>query len=154
MLKNKKGFTLVELLAVIAILAIIIAFAFPKILEQFNQAKTGAFVTQAQSIYRGASETYMTEELTGNGGGTYYYDGTESSSTLALDDSTTVKYYIVMTPAGIVTSFKIYNEKYEIIIEDNAGVKLSDIKESELKSNNTGVTFVNLTVAKMATDTD
>ena len=34
---NKKGFTLVELLAVIAILALLIIIALPNVLEMFNR---------------------------------------------------------------------------------------------------------------------
>ncbi|UKI58404.1 MAG: prepilin-type N-terminal cleavage/methylation domain-containing protein [Clostridium sp.] len=36
---NKKGFTLVELLAVIAILAILVLVAVPNVLGMFNNAK-------------------------------------------------------------------------------------------------------------------
>ena len=36
---SKKGFTLVELLAVIAILAILVIIALPNILKMFNNAK-------------------------------------------------------------------------------------------------------------------
>ena len=36
---NKKGFTLVELLAVIAILALLVIVAMPNVLEMFNACK-------------------------------------------------------------------------------------------------------------------
>ena len=38
-MKRKNGFTLVELLAVIAILAILVIVAMPNILGMFNEAK-------------------------------------------------------------------------------------------------------------------
>ena len=38
-MKNKKGFTLVELLAVIAILAILVIIALPNVMGMFNEAK-------------------------------------------------------------------------------------------------------------------
>ena len=43
---NKKGFTLVELLAVVAILAILILVALPNVLSMFNKAKKSAFETE------------------------------------------------------------------------------------------------------------
>lgn len=53
MLKNKKGFTLVELLAVIVILAIILAIAIPSISGIVNSAKKGAFESDAKMIVTG-----------------------------------------------------------------------------------------------------
>jgi len=53
MLKNKKGFTLVELLAVIVILAIILAIAVPGISGIINSAKKGSFESDVKMIITG-----------------------------------------------------------------------------------------------------
>lgn len=53
MLKSKKGFTLVELLAVIVILAIILAIAIPGISGIIDSAKKGAFESDAKMIVTG-----------------------------------------------------------------------------------------------------
>ena len=45
-MKNKNGFTLVELLAVIAILAILVIVAMPNVLGMFNEAKQNTFITE------------------------------------------------------------------------------------------------------------
>ena len=50
-MKNK-GFTLVELLAVIAILALLVIIALPNVLKMFNQAKKDTFLTEAKNIYK------------------------------------------------------------------------------------------------------
>ncbi len=52
-MKNKKGFTLVELLAVIVILAIILAIAVPGITGIINSAKKGSFESDAKMIVTG-----------------------------------------------------------------------------------------------------
>ena len=44
-MKNKNGFTLVELLAVIAILAILVIIALPNVIKMFNNAKKSSFLT-------------------------------------------------------------------------------------------------------------
>jgi type IV pilus assembly protein PilA len=53
MLKNKKGFTLVELLAVIVILAIILAIAVPGISGIITNAKKGSFESDVKMIITG-----------------------------------------------------------------------------------------------------
>ena len=49
-MKNRKGFTLVELLAVIAILAILVIIALPNVINLFNNAKRNAFETQVRKV--------------------------------------------------------------------------------------------------------
>ena len=53
MLKTKKGFTLVELLAVIVILAIILAIAVPGISNMMDNSKKSAFEADAKMIITG-----------------------------------------------------------------------------------------------------
>ena len=48
---NKKGFTLVELLAVIAILALLVIIALPNVLSMFNNAKKDLFLTEAKNVF-------------------------------------------------------------------------------------------------------
>ena len=52
MLKNKKGFTLVELLAVIVILAIILAIAIPSISGVISNAKKSSFDANVKLIIK------------------------------------------------------------------------------------------------------
>ncbi|HHT38306.1 MAG TPA: prepilin-type N-terminal cleavage/methylation domain-containing protein [Mollicutes bacterium] len=53
MIRNKKGFTLVELLAVIVILAIILAIAVPGISNMIDNSKKSAFEADAKMIITG-----------------------------------------------------------------------------------------------------
>ena len=48
----KKGYTLVELLAVIAVLAIILVIAVPKISNYVEDRKKSVFITSAKAIAR------------------------------------------------------------------------------------------------------
>ena len=61
----KKGFTLIELLAVIIILAILMVVAVPNVLSTLNDAKEKTFITQAQSIWKSAEQTFIVHSLTG-----------------------------------------------------------------------------------------
>ena len=63
---KKKGFTLVELLAVIAILAILVIIALPNVIKLYNDAKKNAFLTEVKTLYNTASSKYISESLKGN----------------------------------------------------------------------------------------
>lgn len=51
-MKNKKGFTLVEVLAVIAILMILVTLSVPRIRVLYDKAKENAFLTEFKSLER------------------------------------------------------------------------------------------------------
>lgn len=58
-MSNKKGFTLVELLAVIAILAILVVITLPNVIGMFQGAKKGTFKTEVQTIMKQAQSTWV-----------------------------------------------------------------------------------------------
>ena len=63
---KKKGFTLVELLAVIAILAILVIIALPNVLKMYNDSKKNAFMTETQTLAKEVSSKYISESMKGN----------------------------------------------------------------------------------------
>ena len=65
-MKKKKGFTLVELLAVIVILAIILVIAVPKISDVIRNSKKASFEASAKTIISQAEKKKMEQEVLGN----------------------------------------------------------------------------------------
>jgi prepilin-type N-terminal cleavage/methylation domain-containing protein len=55
---NKNGFTLVELLAVVAIMAVIIIIAIPNVTESLNEAKADNFGNEVNALYSTAKTEY------------------------------------------------------------------------------------------------
>ena len=64
-MKNKKGFTLVELLAVIVILAIILVIAVPKILTVIDDTRKESMKSSALMIIDSAEREYATRVALG-----------------------------------------------------------------------------------------
>ena len=58
-MKNKKGFTLVELLAVIAILAILVIMALPAVLRMFEKARIDSFTNEVNVLVRTTEQQYL-----------------------------------------------------------------------------------------------
>ena len=129
---NKKGFTLVELLAVIAILAILVILALPNVLEMFNRAKKEIFLTEAKTIYKEVSKKYISENMKGN-------SITKISNTLnKLDiDANNYEYNINLDNKGYIKNVKITNGTYclrgnKTTVND---LTIDDIEEGDCSGN-------------------
>lgn len=66
MKKNRKGFTLVEIIVVLVILAILAAFTIPAMLGFVKDARSKAAIAQAREVYV-AAQSAATEVLAGKG---------------------------------------------------------------------------------------
>ena len=65
-ISNKKGFTLVELLAVIVVLAAVMLMAVNSVLPLIGEARTGAFASSANQALDAVSTVVLSDELKGN----------------------------------------------------------------------------------------
>jgi prepilin-type N-terminal cleavage/methylation domain-containing protein len=66
---NKKGFTLVELLAVIVILAVIILIAITAVLPQMDKARRNSFADEVLSYAKAAESKLVTDSTVSTEGG-------------------------------------------------------------------------------------
>ena len=121
---NKKGFTLVELLAVIAILALLVIIALPNVLKMFNQAKKDTFLTEAKTIYKEISKKYISETMRGN------KISIISNTNNKLDlESNNLKYKVKLNNDGSIKKFEVSNENYCISGKFN---NLSDLTTDKI----------------------
>ena len=65
-LMNKRGFTLAELLIVVAIIAVLVAVAIPVFTSQLEKAREATVIANLRSAYAEASVAYTTENYEGN----------------------------------------------------------------------------------------
>lgn len=70
MLKNKKGFTLVELMIVVVIMAILVAVAIPI----YNAVTAGVEKNACEANRRVITDNFNAFQMTGNNGGAYSWD--------------------------------------------------------------------------------
>lgn len=108
---NKKGFTLAELLVVVAIIAILVAIAIPVFNAAQNKAKLAVEQANARSAYAEAVTTYLSESDTNQAaivakGYAVVYDGI--TYTAKPNDAKAVKWTVTLSEskAGGTTTYQ------------------------------------------------
>ena len=128
-MKNK-GFTLVELLAVIAILAILVIIALPNVIKLYNDAKKNSFLTETKTIYSEVSKKYISESMKGN---KLTYISSEDDTKLEMTGRD-LQYCVLLNTDGTIKSMKVSNGEW--IAELPSGKKITDLKNTDLKDGN------------------
>ena len=132
---KKKGFTLVELLAVIAILAILVIIALPNVIKLYNDAKKNAFLTEVKTLYSEVSKKYIFENMKGN---KLTYISSEDDTKLEMTGRD-LQYCVLLNTDGSVKSMKVSNGEW--IAELPSGKKITDLNSSDLKDVPSGYKF-------------
>ena len=127
---KKRGFTLVELLAVIAILAILVIIALPNVLKMFNDAKKNSFLTETKTIYSEVSKKYISESMKGN---KLTYISSEDDTKLEMTGRD-LQYCVLLNTDGSVSEMKVSNGT--LIATLDKGKKITDLNASNVTEGN------------------
>ena len=129
-MKNK-GFTLVELLAVIAILAILVIIALPNVLKMFNDAKKNSFLTEAKTVYGEAGKKYISDSITSPGNNEHVYckSKTDSLNPLSLSGRG-INYYIKTDSNGNVNTIVVWDDTRYVAKKDSK-IDVTSLTESK-----------------------
>lgn len=107
-MKNKNGFTLMELLFVMVILAVLVLIAYPTVLNKYNDAKKASFLTEAKTVINESNKKYSAEHMMGN---KIDYIAYNANVTLDLTNNK-LKYCVNLEGAGNVKYTKISDGEY------------------------------------------
>lgn len=142
---KKKGFTLVELLAVIAILAILVVIALPNVLSMFNSAKKDLFLTEARNLYKESANKYISDFMHPNGSGNIYCQS-ETDSLNPLDvTASDIYYYIEKNSSGDTKKVVVWNSQGFVIKQLGDNIELNNLDSGLIEEKSTsGITCGNV----------
>ncbi len=129
-MKNK-GFTLVELLAVIAILAILVIIALPNVLKMFNDAKKNSFLTEAKTVYGEAGKKYISDNIASPSNNEHIYCKSKTDSLNPLNLSGRgINYYIKTDSNGNVNTVVVWDDTRYLAKKDSK-IDVTSLTESK-----------------------
>ena len=127
---KKKGFTLVELIAVIALLSIIMLLIVPNVANYLNSSKKTLFYDNVVNMFKSATTTFMYQDDPTNT--TFSNNGVK----LDVDVESEYVYTIKVNNYGEVISIDVNNGVYSYnksSSDINEGLNKSDIKLDDVK---------------------
>ena len=127
---NKNGFTLVELLAVIALIGTIMLIIMPNIINSYNASKKKIFQTNVIGIYNSAYTTFL---LRDDGKTRYCVGNDKTLNALDITNGENVYYDVTLNDDGEVLSLKVSDKEYGISLSGNpitaSLIKVDDITD-------------------------
>lgn len=130
-MKNKNGYSLVEILAVIALISVIMLLVVPNVIEYLNQGRKTTFYDEVLNIYKTVSPTYISRSSDGDYR-TKFCKSDSNMNLLDMSDKQDIYYNIDVNTDGEVIRMEIMNKKYYIIVENINGIKKNDIKIDDI----------------------
>lgn len=127
---KKKGFTLVELIAVIALLSIVMLLIVPNVANYLNSSKKTLFYDNVVNMFKSATTTFMYQDDPTNT--TFSNNGVK----LDVDVESEYVYTIKVNNYGEVISIDVNNGVYSYNKSSsniNEGLNKSDIKLEDVK---------------------
>lgn len=133
--RTSKGFTLIELMIVVAIIGVLASIAYPAYQDQVRQARradaTGEMLAFASAMERHFTEnsTYLGAAVDGDGavsntGDPGFFNGAETFYTLTISAATATTYTLLATRAGAQAGDKCGN--YTLTQDGTRGIASAD----------------------------
>ncbi len=140
MRKNKKGFTLIEIIVVVVILAVLMAVAVPSVLKYMNEADDAKYMSAARGAYISAQSELVKAFTDGDAATTtttaYAAAADEVNKGLTNSDNTYVTSIVANgiggdgDPSSITSYTVVFQGGKTATLTPNGSVKISDTASS------------------------
>lgn len=127
-MKNKNGFTLVELLAVIALLGVILMLVVPNVLSLFNNARKNLFQDEVLNVYNTSYTTYVYRSSQGDYTKRFCVGKDSATNKIELEEKEGLYYDVTVNSLGEIISLKVSDGTFGISLSNSSGIKKKQIK--------------------------
>ena len=132
-MKNK-GFTLVEMLAVIGILGLLVILALPNVLKSYRDAKKVAFIDEAKTVYTKSTDTFTLAKIKGRKINYISNNEEDKGELLDIENEKNLTYTVSINNKGVVTEFVLTNHEFCIVgigdfLNDYTKEQVIDLKD-------------------------
>ncbi len=129
---KKRGFTLIELIAVIALLGVIMMLVTPNVIGLFNSARKSAFYDEVLNVYNHAPTTYIYNSSNGDYTKRFCKGKDATTKELEIEDKSDFYYDITVNNYGEVLSMKIANKNFGINVSSEDGLSKKEISKDKV----------------------
>ena len=131
---NKKGFTLVEVLAVVALLGLVMMLVIPNVLNPFKESKESLFLENVRTVHNSATTTYLMNVNVGQN----FCHGQSRNGTLLNLSLNNLYYKVSVNFDGKVTSIIVTDGVYTYS-DTKSEINKNDIKKTMITESNTSI---------------
>ena len=128
----KKGFTLVEVLAVIVLVGAIMLLVVPNILGSYKNSQKNLFYDTVISLYTNATNTYLFNASISRGASKEFCkDSDSNTNVVTTDEEDDLYYYIKVNSDGKVIEMIVANNFFKYTMPSSVNSK-NDINKSDI----------------------
>jgi prepilin-type N-terminal cleavage/methylation domain-containing protein len=131
-MRNKKGFTLVEIIAVIALIGVVMLLVTPSIVSLFKSAKKSLFQDEVLSLYNNAYTTYIFRSSQGDYTKRFCVGQDSTLNKMDIEDTDRLYYDITVNSYGEVISLKVSDGTFGISMANSNGIKKKNVKTANI----------------------
>ena len=126
---KKNGFTLVELLAVVAVIAVLSILVLPNVISYFNNSRRLSFENELRQLYAMSESEYSKAFAIGASSFVYAWNENDTCRQSLKHDGRDLNYYIEWNEDGKVIKFYASDGSYQFI-SDTYGLTKENIKDA------------------------
>ena len=129
----KKGFSLIELLAVIAILTILAIFVVPNLISLFNNSKKDTFIVDIKSRFNTIDLNIMKQSVK-EGNSTIFYRFEDDEQNVPLTGKQ-LYYYVKVVGTGNITEMLVWDGSNTLKKKDTNGISITNLSTDDIVDN-------------------